>query len=441
MKTTFIQKRAHKKYIITPIIIYVVAFLFEYYFIDNLYESTIYDIEKLQDSFLINFDKNKNKNSIKFLLYFFNFINSNYFYISLCCILYNFMNVYKIFILSLCIYLSNIISSTLSFIYHSPRPYMVYKKFKTLTIFHDWGNPNNQLMILYTFSITLYYIIFKSLKTKKMKKLKIILGFCFGIYCFLDTFFFLVSAEVTYGQIINTILLAIATHFLILNVFKVKVNDYKQFFSIIHFKFFYYLILNVLLLIFELILYNFVTNKEYENYFNRNIKIQLEDDKNNNFVIKSQNVFCLNSGVFINVLVFLMNLFAIMALKLEYIFIYKKNFDNWAKFNFEIEEKEYSKLNSNIYSDLQYVEGNQWNHTNLKKNIIRTIFSILLCAICLIPIKVLFTSDKKFVVISFGIVLPIFLITIGTFFIFKLIFKCFGLTKIAEYKMINKNEY
>ena len=52
MKTTFIQKRAHKKYIITPIIIYVVAFLFEYYFIDDLYESTIGYIEELQDSFL-----------------------------------------------------------------------------------------------------------------------------------------------------------------------------------------------------------------------------------------------------------------------------------------------------------------------------------------------------------------------------------------------------
>ena len=47
MKTTFIQKRAHKKYIITPIIIYVVAFLFEYYFIDDLYESTIDDIKNI----------------------------------------------------------------------------------------------------------------------------------------------------------------------------------------------------------------------------------------------------------------------------------------------------------------------------------------------------------------------------------------------------------
>jgi len=441
MKTTFIQKRAHKKYLITPIIIYTIALLIEYYYIDYFYEKTISDIKSLQDTFLKNFDKNKNKLGVKFLLYFFNFINSNYFYISLCCILYNFMNVYKIFILSLCIYLSNIISSTLAFIYHSPRPYMVYKKFKTLTIFHDWGNPNNQLMILYTFSITLYYIIFKSLKTKKMIKLKIILGFIFGIYCFFDTFFFLVSAEVTYGQILNTILLAIATHYLILNVFKVKVNDYKQFFSIIHFNFFYYFILNILLLTFEIILYNFVTNKEYENYFNRNIKIQLEEDKNNNFVIKSQNVFYLNNGVIVNVLVFTMNLFAIMALKLEYIFMYKKNFENWAKFNFEIEEKEYSKLNANIYSDLQYVEGNQWNHTNLKKNINRIIFSILLCSICLIPIITLFKSENKNIVIPFGIVLPIFLITVGTFFIFKLIFKCFGLTKIAEYKMLNNNEY
>jgi hypothetical protein len=441
MKTTQIKKKSHKKYFLIPLIIYAFAFLFVHFFMDNLYEESIPDIVKVQKNKIKYYSDNKDKKSFKFLLYLFNFINCNQFYLALCCVLSNFMNTYKIFTLSLCVYFSNFISSTLSFIYHSPRPYMVYKIIKTFTIFHDWGNPNSQLMTLYTFSITLYYIIFfKSLKTKKMIELKIILGLVFVLYLILDTYYFFVSGEITYGQIFNTALLSIATYFLIVNLFKINVNNYKQFFSIIHFKFFYYLILNVLLFTFEIILYNFVTNKEYENYFKNNIKKQLEYDNEQNFVVKGQKTFYLNNGVLVNVIVFTMNLFAILSLKLEYILIYKKTFENWTKFNFEINEREYSKLSLNYYGDLKFVEGYQWNHTNWKKNLIRTILSIVFCIICLSPMSIIFTSDNQVLILVVGIALPSILITIGTFFFNKLIFKSFGLTKIAEYKMINNNE-
>jgi hypothetical protein len=440
MKTTQIKKKSRKKYFLIPFIIYAIAFIFEKLFMDYLYEKSIPYIVKVQEKKIDYFSKNKNKKSFKLILYFFNFINCNQFYLTLCCVLSNFMNTYKIFTLSLCVYFSNFISSTLSFIYHSPRPYMVYKTIKTFTIFHDWGNPNSQLMTLYTFSITLYYIIFKSLKTKKMKELKITLGLVFGFYIFLDTYYFFVSGEITFGQIFNTALLSIATYFLIVNFFKINVNDYKQFFSIIHFKFFYYLILNVLLFTFELILFLFVTNKEYENYFNNNIKNQLELDNEENLVVKGQETFYLNNGVLVNVIVFIMNLFAILSLKLEYILIYKKTFENWTKFNFEINEREYSSISLNFYSDLKYVEGNQWNHTNWNKNIVRAILSIIFCVICLSPMSVIFTSDNQALILVVGIALPSILITFGTFFLFKLVFKSFGLTKIAEYKMINNNE-
>jgi len=135
-----------------------------------------------------------------------------------------------------------------------------------------------------------------------------------------------------------------------------------------------------------------------------------------------------------------MNLFAILSLKLEYILIYKKTFENWTKFNFEINEREYSKLSLNYYGDLKFVEGYQWNHTNWKKNLIRAILSIVFCIICLSPMSIIFKSDNQVLILVVGIALPSILITIGTFFFNKLIFKSFGLTKIAEYKMINNNE-
>ena len=59
-------------------------------------------------------------------------INSNNFYLILCAILFNFINIYKVFILAMTVFSANFISSTLSYIFHSPKPYMsYYKKIKS----------------------------------------------------------------------------------------------------------------------------------------------------------------------------------------------------------------------------------------------------------------------------------------------------------------------
>ena len=83
-----------------------------------------------------------------FITEFIHLINSNAFYLLIVAFLYNFINVYKIFILYMTIFLANFLSSTLSYIFQFPKPYMAYYKIKSVDFFNEWARPNNQIVLL-----------------------------------------------------------------------------------------------------------------------------------------------------------------------------------------------------------------------------------------------------------------------------------------------------
>ena len=102
---------------------------------DRLYNATHDDIVKAQEFSSKNlnlevFDNSKDKPDYTspisdiFISEFLHAINSNAFYILLCAFLYNFMNVYKIFLLYMTIFLSNLLSSVLSYLFQFPKPYI-----------------------------------------------------------------------------------------------------------------------------------------------------------------------------------------------------------------------------------------------------------------------------------------------------------------------------
>lgn len=101
-------------------------------------------------------DKSNSVTNDIFFTEFIHVINSNAFYILLCAFLYNFMNVYKIFILYITIFLANFLSSTLSYIFQFPKPYMAFYKIKSVVFFNEWGSPNNQLVLLIAFGCSFY---------------------------------------------------------------------------------------------------------------------------------------------------------------------------------------------------------------------------------------------------------------------------------------------
>ena len=122
-------------------------------------------------------ENNKSNATEVFMTEFIHIINSNGFYIFICSLLYNFINIYKIFILYMTIFLANFVSSTLSYIFQFPKPYMAYFKIKSVAFFNEWGSPNNQIILLISFACSFYKAVVSNKTCSKNLMMKIIVIF------------------------------------------------------------------------------------------------------------------------------------------------------------------------------------------------------------------------------------------------------------------------
>lgn len=364
----------------------------------------------------------------------FHFFNTNFCYLILCALLYNFVNVYKIFVLVNTIFLSNFISSTLCFIFHSPKPYMVYYSIKPIILFTDLGSPNSQVVTLIGFFLCLYKIIInnKVMKNKIMGKI-ILLCIIIGIIV-LDIFLLFASGNIAYNQIIFSICVGIVTYQILFLIFKAEVNESKQLFNYLQFKITYYIVINFFLLLFQMILNYYVIDKSDEYYFKNNINIQQKRLPYSNFLKNHFNYrlyFYLNKGTFCDVICFLMNLVSFIALKAEIKITFKGNYNDWSESNFEKPRESLDNNNKGSFSGLYIINGTQWNHNGCFKGIIRLILIVILCLICLVPsilVYYLIESSETNGYI-FIMTLPLVLLTFGIFYSFKVIFRILKLAK------------
>ena len=438
MKASLGPRKQKKNKWIIPITTLLVSLLIELYFKDYLYDRSRKTIINLQEK-ILDSDRNKISKSSKLFSRIIQIIfyiqNTNLFYFLICTLLYNFLNVYKIFILYSSILISNFFSSIFCLIFHSPRPFMVDSKILPLGfVCSEWGSPSREIVTIISFYLTLYHILTQNKYMEKFKKLKIfiIILLCVLTLCFLLLQFF--SGVVSYDQIIFSIFLGVFCYFLMFSLLSVDVNDPKQLYIFIRFKMLYYLPINFFIGIFLFILYHEITNNEELVYYSNNINLQIGksidfDDIFSKYTKNSKEFFMLNNGVICNIICFFCNIPIILGLKTEYFSIYNKNYSTWVKNNFS----SYNSLeNFSIFNDYKYVEESQWNKTSIVKTIIRIILNIILCILCLIPMIIpskieIFRNDFSF--FYFYTVLPLFLISFGNFYFFKVIYRLFGLTK------------
>ncbi len=438
MKASLGPRKQKKNKWLIPITILLVALLIEIYFKEFLYDSSRKSIIKLQEKILDSDGNQISKSSKLFsriIQIIFYIQNTNLFYFLICTLLYNFLNVYKIFILYSSILISNFFSSIFCLIFHSPRPFMVDSKILPLGfVCSEWGSPSREIVTIISFYLTLYHILTQNKYMEKFKKLKIFITIllCVLTLCFLLLQFF--SGVVSYDQIIFSIFLGVFCYFLMFSLLSVDVNDPKQLYIFIRFKMLYYLPINFFIGIFLFILYHEITNNEELVYYSNNINLQIGksidfDDIFSKYTKNSKEFFMLNNGVISNITCFFCNIPIILGLKTEYFSIYNKNYSTWVKNNFS----SYNSLeNFSIFNDYKYVEESQWNKTSIVKTIIRIILNIILCILCLIPMIIpskieIFRNDFSF--FYFYTVLPLFLISFGNFYFFKVIYRLFGLTK------------
>lgn len=433
MKTSGKLKKYPKKYWLIPLFLLIVPVAVEWLFREVSYQYSLTAIKNLQDWMK---SKKMSREDMPNTYDALSFTNLNMFYIICCVLVYNFLNAYKSFILILSIFFSNFLSSFLCFIYHCPRPYMVYHGIQPYFKLTDWGYPSTQIVTMIAFFCTFYKVIFKSKLTKKKLALKIVIGIFFLLINIFYIFLHFAAGAITLEQMGLSIFIGLVVYFTMFSIFEAKVNNAKQFYTIVHFRFIYYLCINAVMVAFLVIFHFFIVDPESSDFYTSHIMLQKQEMKTGFFNVDTIAFFRLSEANFCNVLCFLSNIFVIIGLKLELYNSYDKNYELWKKSNFENRDGQ-TGVNYSIYSDHQYVKGTQWNHTGGCATIMRFIVLIILCAIGYVPSIIIHYSYKnqdpdsvveKILRYIFFIAFPYFYVSFGMFFLFKWVCRKIGLT-------------
>ena len=350
-------------------------------------------------------------------------INSNIFYLILCAILFNFINMYKVFILSMTVFSANFISSTLSYIFQSPKPYMAYYKIKSGVVFNEWSSPNNQIVVLISFGLSLYKVLVSNKPMEKKLWAKILLIILFVCYAFIDIFLLFASGNCTYNQIIISLFFAVVIFLVIFYIFKVNLNKAKQFYDFIKFNFAYYLVINALLFVFNILLSTFIIDDSDIKYYGDNGKDQIDLMPANDFsdkFCKYRKLFFLNDGNMCNIICFLMNIIAFISLRLDLHFTYQNNYNSWSEGNFEKPKIEAIINEQSPQGEYSHLEESQWNHYGACRTAIRFVF-LMIFILILFTVFVLLsslTSNEAYNYI-FLITVPMALHVFGIFYYYK----------------------
>ena len=450
MRATITEKKEFKRKWIIPLIIFVASIIFEYFLGNLLFYHSHSSIMGLQnfmsESFKLsifnntflrneNNDKVEEEESSAIFCEIIQILNSNIFYVIICAIVANFVNLYKVTVLIYSLFLANFISSTLCFILHAPRPFMSYFSIKPTIMYNDWGSPDNSIVVLISFYLTFYEIIIRNEKMDKSLVGKIIIFSVLGIIAFCDIFFVFAAGDLGYNQIIFSICIGIVTYQIIFFFLKVRLDKAKDLYNFLNFKIVYYLFINLILLAFQIILFLFITDNWDADYFKKNIDEQQNRIYYPKFFRDFFNYrknFYLDRGNFNNVLCFAMNIVAFLSMKLELFWTFKGEFKRWSKSNFELPKQENIVL-GRFDEDFIRGENTQWNHTGLIKTIIRVILTIILCLICIAPTVLLYAifnvednDVNGFILIT---ALPLILMIFGIFYLFKRFFRIICLSQ------------
>ena len=369
-------------------------------------------------------------------------INTNVFYLILCAVLFCFVNIYKVYILSMTIFLSNFVSSTLSFIFHSPKPYMAFYKIKPIVNFNEWGSPNTQILVLASFALSLYKVLTENKVMERKLWAKIILIVLLVAYSFIDIFLLFCCGNCSYNQIILSLFMAVIIYIFIFYCLKVDLNNSKQFYDFMKFKVHNYLVINLLLFTFQVVLNLFIIDKGDHEYYTRNASEQINLMPTNSFTdifCKYRKMFYLNSGNFCNLIIYLMNIVAFVSVKADLRITYKNNYNSWIENNFEKPRID-SLANNNLLdnsgiNDYANIEQSQWNHLGAFRGIIRMILVVIATLVILsLFVWISSWSDSEVYSFIFLITIPTILVVCGIFYFYKPIISAIKLGKKQKIK-------
>lgn len=437
-----------------PFILIIIVIVLDFLFNRDLYQFSLPYIDKANEYLRFNImgysrnDPSKipegiSYTAIKVVIYISKLMTSNICHFFMAYLFYNFMNIYKTFILLCSIYVSTFLSTFLSLILLSPRPYMTRGTIVPIWIKTDWGNPNNSITTTISFYCTLFFVIFKNKKNQASHHgTQWLVWFLFFSLNCLFLLIEIVNGQVALNQLIVSVTLGYSSYLLILYVLKPKVNNSKDLYQLISNRFMYIVVTNIILFAFMFILYYCIQKDELSVLYKDRILAKKELYLSDIFNYQS----LLFDGVFINAMSCFTNAFPILGIKIEMKISYKGNIDLWSNNNFE--SKEICSVNySSLTRDTKSHYGTQWNHTSSLISLIRFIIWIVISCVALISffinLSTFLTYTQELTDLTYnydqGIlngflreILPEIILTFGMFYLFK------GVVK--KLKLVNKTD-
>ena len=221
---------------------------------------------------------------------------------------------------------------------------------------------------------------------------------------------FFSSGNLTYNQLILSTFLAVVIFLFIFFCFPIDLNKPKQFYDFMKFNIIYWIVINLLILAFQILLSIFITDRRDTQYYDDNITIQAKRLPQNSFVegyCKYRTLFTLNSGNLCNVCSFLMNIVAFLSVKFEIKKIYNGTYNSWSENNFENSKMAGGLVDGDQSGMVEYnnIEQTQWNHNKWTIVLLRVLLDIVFNAVIFIFFIWVthFTSEEIILFIFFSV--------------------------------------
>ena len=403
-----------------------------YFTADLYYYSTNVFIPNLQKFFLSILTKEK----LQQIANIFSFFGSEKIYIIIIIIFYNFLNIYKTYLLFCSLSISQLILSFFKIFFIAPRPYWSNKK-KEIFPYDCQGGfaaPSSHTYTATVFYLVLWHIIYdrRSKKINQSQKRKLLMFFLFII--FIIGFSRILSGAHSIDQVIFGFLLGLCFYIFIFHVFHINCNSNNQILSHINIslKKMCLIVLMILLSYLGLLSYR-IHDKDLNQIMNVYSK-QIKEICPSLPISKT----LYNDSLLFFVAIF-SNFSAFIALKFEFFISFENNYSNWSQYNFEIDENEKLQM-SRLTSNISITKPIQWNHTSVCKSIFRLIFTfimVMLSGIFYFLIK--WDNPKIYLVIFVKVCLSESLISFGMFFTFKVFLKWLKLSNMTLFFMLRES--
>lgn len=351
-------------------------------------------IIKLQKKFVPTGEKAK-----KFVIHFVPHLIYNNLVLLVTLIILNVDNIYKTFVVFNMFTICQIISGILQFYFGGIRPFNEDERIVNHNCNLALGYSFTDPMIFSTtaFYLSIYFIFFAKKSMVFYKKILWIIPFLAII--FFICFYKFVEGNVYMQDIVFSVLFGFAMSFLVIFGFNLQLDEPNEFLKIIHFRFLYYIIIFLVLLIIFII--PFFTRKSFKEDLEAT-KLGCYKIENNNtiYLFKFENKYKQLRFSNLCLIKYICDLLiSVICIKLEYRILFKNNQMNFVGYNFDN-----SKDNNNLDDSLSnresiiIVNESKWNKTSILRALSRLLILIVIGVIGMLP-KYLITSWSNFALV------------------------------------------